>query len=96
MSPAEGVAREILSEFLGRGAWFWIGRPPDGRVSAPGEPLTLRVYVDGSVVEVFANDRACRTLRTYAPGEADAVGLVVEAGEARVVSIDAWEMRMRT
>jgi len=60
------------------------------------EPLTLRVYTDGSVVEAFANDRACRTLRTYAPADAVAVGLVVEAGEVRVESIDAWEMRIPT
>jgi eukaryotic-like serine/threonine-protein kinase len=36
VSPAEGVTREILPGFLGRGAWFWIGRHPDGRVSAWG------------------------------------------------------------
>lgn len=59
------------------------------------EPLTLRVLVDSSVVEAFANDRACRTLRTYAPSEHAHVAMIVEAGELEVRSLDVWEVRPR-
>ena len=40
---------------------------------APGETLKLRVFVDRSVVEVFANDRQCATVRVY-PGREDSRG----------------------
>ena len=37
-----------------------------------GEPLRLRVFIDKSVVEVFANGRQCLALRVY-PGREDSV-----------------------
>ncbi|MCY2932507.1 MAG: glycoside hydrolase family 32 protein, partial [Planctomycetota bacterium] len=39
---------------------------------SPGEPLTLRVFLDRSVVEVFANRRVCLTERLY-PADVGAV-----------------------
>ena len=36
VSPAEGAPRELLAGFLRRGAWYWISRHPDGRISAWG------------------------------------------------------------
>jgi len=59
-----------------------------------GEPLRLRVFVDRSVVEVFANDRQCLTIRAY-PDREDSSGVSVYArgGAARLVSLDAWQMR---
>jgi beta-fructofuranosidase len=41
---------------------------------APGEPLKLRVFLDKSVVEVFANGRQCAAVRVY-PSLADSVGV---------------------
>jgi beta-fructofuranosidase len=60
---------------------------------APGEPLTLRIFVDRSVVETFANNRACYTARTY-PDRADAVGVHVfcQGGSATAEEIDVWHM----
>ena len=58
-----------------------------------GQPLRLRVFVDRSVVEVFANERVCLTSRIY-PTRADslAVSLTAARGQARLVSFDVWEM----
>ena len=58
-----------------------------------GEDLTLHIYVDRSVTEVFANSRACKTLRTYR-GTSGKFGVSVftNGGSARVNSIDIWEI----
>ena len=42
----------------------------------PGEPLKLRVFVDKSVVEVYANDRQAIGRRVY-PTRADSLGVVL-------------------
>jgi beta-fructofuranosidase len=59
-----------------------------------GKALRLRVFIDRSVVEVFANGRQCLTLRTY-PSLADSTGVSVFArgNEAKLVSLAAWQMR---
>ncbi len=58
----------------------------------PGETLRLRVFVDCSVIEVFANDFACITSRIY-PSRSDSIGVGVFArGQARVKSIDVWRL----
>jgi len=56
--------------------------------------LGLRVFVDGSVVEVFSADGVCLTSRVY-PTRADStgVGLAARGGCARVRSVNAWEMQ---
>ena len=60
---------------------------------ATGEPLALRVFVDGSVVEVFANGRVCITERIYpAQPEAIQVALISRGGEATARKVDAWKM----
>jgi beta-fructofuranosidase len=59
---------------------------------AASEPLRLRIFVDRSVVEVFANERACMTARVY-PTRADALGagLVARGDAAQLISLTAWE-----
>jgi sucrose-6-phosphate hydrolase SacC (GH32 family) len=51
----------------------------------PGEPLLLRVFVDKSVVEVFANGRQAVMRRVY-PSRADSVGVALfsKGGPVRV------------
>ncbi len=60
---------------------------------APGETLKLRVFVDRSVVEVFANDRQCAAVRVY-PGRTDSTGISLRAqgSEAKLLSLDVWQM----
>ncbi|MCX6908689.1 MAG: GH32 C-terminal domain-containing protein [Verrucomicrobia bacterium] len=59
----------------------------------PGELLTLRVFVDRSVVEVFANDRQAALRRIY-PMRSDSLGVSVFAngGAAKVRQVKAWQM----
>lgn len=58
-----------------------------------GESLELRVFLDGSVVEVFANRRTCFASRIY-PSRADSLGVAffAQGGTARLRSLDIWEM----
>jgi len=57
------------------------------------EPLSLRVFLDGSIVELFANERHCLTSRVY-PTRADSTGVsvVAEGGRAAVSSVAGWEL----
>lgn len=58
-----------------------------------GELLTLRVFVDRSVVEVFANDRQAVLRRIY-PVRPDSLGISVFAtgGAAQVRQVKAWQL----
>ena len=59
-----------------------------------GETLRLRVFVDRSIVEVFANGRQCLTLRAYPEREdSSGVSMFARGGSAKLVSLDAWQMR---
>ncbi len=60
---------------------------------APGEPLRLRVYVDRSFVEVFANDRQAVARRIY-PARPDSLGVALFArgGAVQASRIQAYEM----
>jgi beta-fructofuranosidase len=60
---------------------------------APGEPLRLHIFLDCSVVEVFANERACLTSRIY-PARPDSLGLALFAqdGSARLHALDIWHL----
>ena len=60
----------------------------------PDEPLRLQIFLDRSVLEVFANERISITSRIY-PTRADSVGvaLLAEHGEARLNALDAWQIR---
>lgn len=60
----------------------------------PGERLKLRVFVDKSVVEVFANNRQAIARRIY-PSRQDSVGvrLFSNGGDAQVRSLKAWKIR---
>jgi len=60
---------------------------------APGERLHLRIFLDHSMLEVFANERLCLTQRLY-PTHADSRGVRFFAGGAPAIvrSADTWEM----
>ncbi|OYR43845.1 glycoside hydrolase family 32 protein [Halorubrum sp. Hd13] len=57
------------------------------------EPLSLRVFVDRSVVEIYANERHCLTSRVY-PTREDAVDVsaVAEGGRASIPRLTAWRL----
>ncbi len=58
------------------------------------EGLKLRIYIDRSIIEIFANGRICQTITNY-PKRTDAlnVAVVAQKGWVKVRSVDAWEMQ---
>jgi len=58
-----------------------------------GERLKLRIFVDKSVVEVFANSRQAVMRRIY-PSRADSIGvsLFSTGGTTRVRTLEAWKI----
>ncbi len=58
-----------------------------------GESLGLRVFVDKSVVEMYANDRQAIGRRVY-PGRVDSLSMILfaDGGQADIASVKAWEM----
>ncbi len=64
--------------------WFFL--PPD-------EPLELRVFLDRSVLEVFANGKTAQTLRVYPTlPDADGVSVCARGSDGKLLSLDAWQM----
>lgn len=60
----------------------------------PGEKtLKLHIFVDKSVVEVYANDRVCMTIRTY-PKRKDSLGVQIftSGGDLKVRNFDIWQI----
>jgi beta-fructofuranosidase len=57
------------------------------------EPLRLRIFLDRTILEVFANDRQCLTQRIY-PTRADSMGVSLFStdGKAAFTSVRAWDM----
>ena len=59
-----------------------------------GETLRLHIFLDASVMEIFANDRFCLSARIYPAGKrSTGIALYASGGTARMVSFEAWEMR---
>ena len=60
---------------------------------APGERLNLHIFLDRSVLEVFANGRQCLLQRIY-PSRSDSLDVRVfsRGGGMTVRSIAAWDM----
>lgn len=60
---------------------------------AEGEALNLKIFVDKSVVEVFANDRQAIARRVYpARDDSTQVRLFCSGDEATFAGVSAWEM----
>ena len=59
----------------------------------PGETLRLNIFLDRSVLEVFANGRQCITQRIY-PTRSDSFSVVLfsRGGSVNVRSVEAWDM----
>ncbi len=60
---------------------------------SPFEPLHLRVFVDHSVLEVYANGRAYMASRIY-PSRTDSLGVALHSrAEAHLQALTVWQMR---
>ncbi|MCE9555113.1 MAG: glycoside hydrolase family 32 protein [Planctomycetes bacterium] len=58
----------------------------------PGEELNLRVFVDKTLVEVFANDRQAAVAVCRTP-TGTSVSLLSEGGDAEAHGIEGWRMK---
>jgi len=58
----------------------------------PGEDLTLRVFVDKNLVEVFVNDRQAAVFAHRHLRENPNIRLLAKGGDATVKSVKAWKM----
>jgi beta-fructofuranosidase len=58
----------------------------------PDELLVLRVFVDKSIIEVFANDRQAIARRVYPTLGGSGIKLFSKEGTLNVKSIKSWEM----
>ena len=59
-----------------------------------GKTWVLRIFIDKSVVEVFANGKQCVAQRVY-PGlkDSDGISLRAQGSEAELIAFDAWQMK---
>jgi beta-fructofuranosidase len=65
----------------------------EGLLELHGEPLQLRVFVDRSLIEVYANGLKSLTTRAY-PSRLDALGLLLHGDrDIRITSMQMWEMK---
>jgi len=69
-----------------------------GKVNAPfelrnGEDLTLRVFIDKNLVEVFANDRQAAVSARKHVQENLAVRLFSKGGDTTVRQVKGWKMK---
>ncbi len=61
---------------------------------AENERLQLHIFIDSSVIEVFANDTTCITERIYlSHSDHPAISLFARGGNAKILSLDIWEMQ---
>jgi beta-fructofuranosidase len=72
---------------------IWLRPPEQASLARGDEALRLRVLVDRSVVEVFANDKQYLAMRVY-PAREDSVGVSLRAQgqDARLTRLDAWQI----
>lgn len=58
------------------------------------ETLKLRIFIDKSVVEVFANGKQCVAVRVY-PSRDDSVGFSIcsHGQSSELKSLEAWQMK---
>ncbi len=63
-----------------------------GTLPRDGDLCTLRVLVDRSVIEVYADRREVMSLRAYPPPQADGVRLTAELNTLHLARIRAWQM----
>jgi beta-fructofuranosidase len=89
VAETRGTALELAAEIDGQvrlavgGATVFGWRRP--------EALELRVLVDRSIVEVFANGTVARTTRIYPDGDVE-IELSADGGEALLRRLDVWRL----
>ena len=100
-TSAEVINRQAQRSTLGAHHVLAVDKSPESirlqqRVAdeAYGHPVELRVFVDRSIVEVFANGGRHYLANRIYPARADSLGVEVFAlgGGAKVRTVDVWRM----
>jgi beta-fructofuranosidase len=72
-----------------------LSRPPESAPLhlEPEANLELRIFIDRSVVEVFANGIQCVAVRVY-PGRGDSTGVSIlsKGRDIEILRLDLWEL----
>ena len=55
-------------------------------------PLSLRAFLDRSVIELYANGRNCLTSRVYPDADSTGLSIAATGGRAAVESLSVWEL----
>ena len=86
--PYAGSAGVSLN-FGAEHGWLDLSQPPMGP-----DGLTLRVFIDRSIVEVFVNERTCHTHRVYPsqPGTMRISARAISDGPVET-NVSIWEMK---
>jgi len=60
----------------------------------PDETVKLRIFIDKSIVEVFANGKQVVAMRVY-PGLEESTGVSIrsQGQDSELISLDAWQMK---
>jgi beta-fructofuranosidase len=69
-----------------------------GKINPPfelmdGEGLTLRIYIDKNLIEVFANDRQAAAVSTSEIRKDPGISIFTKDDDLNVSSIKAWKMK---
>ena len=67
------------------------GKPTEGKIE--GSKLNIRLFFDGSAVEVFVNDRIASTRRIYLPGEKAVAVKVNFEGDDPAPDMTVWQLK---
>jgi beta-fructofuranosidase len=57
-----------------------------------GEPLNLKIYIDRSIIEVYANDRQAIARMVYPTLGGRGVSIFAKGGAVKVKNINTWEL----
>ena len=69
-----------------------LGQHPQQSYVKSGDPVTLHIFLDRSIVEVYVNGMA-QTARTFPGPGCLGVEVFSEGGKAEVKTLDIWEMK---
>ncbi|MFB6250667.1 MAG: GH32 C-terminal domain-containing protein [Halobellus sp.] len=56
------------------------------------DSLSLRAFLDGSVIELYANDRHCLTSRVYPDADSTGISVAAEDGRASISAFEVWDL----
>jgi len=86
----EGDFVTISSSIKGNGRQLWVNSVAGPLSGSPESPFRLHMFLDGSVLELFANDATSMTARVYRKASGP---LSLKVDGAELISLDAWQIQ---